>query len=137
MTMTCRAVTHCQAVSNTFRPASRRPARITVRPVTAVSKSELISEVAERTELKKKEVELVVSTVLDVIMEKVANDEKVTLVGFGTFDTLHRAARVGRNPRTGEPLQIAAKGAPKFSAGKSFKDKVAAGTKDAAPPAEK
>lgn len=72
----------------------------------------------------KKDVEKVVNTVIDSIVDAVAKDEKVQLVGFGTFEKRHRAARKGRNPATNEEITIPALNVPVFKAGKAFKDRV-------------
>ena len=90
-----------------------------------MTKVELISKVAESADLTKKDAEKAVSTVLDTITEALAAGDKVALVGFGTFEVRDRPARVGRNPRTKEEIQIAATKAPAFKAGKALKDAVA------------
>ncbi|AKX92914.1 HU family DNA-binding protein [Neomoorella thermoacetica] len=90
-----------------------------------MNKMDLIASVAEKTDLTKKDAEKVVNAVLASIEEALAQGEKVQLVGFGTFEIKERAARVGRNPRTGEEIQIAATRAPVFKAGKALKDAVA------------
>ncbi len=74
--------------------------------------------------LQKKEASEVLSATIDTIQSAVKKGEKVTLVGFGTFESRRRAARVGRNPQTGKELKIAAKTVPPFSAGKNFKELV-------------
>ncbi|HPY64291.1 MAG TPA: HU family DNA-binding protein [Bacillota bacterium] len=89
-----------------------------------MNKNELINAVAERTQLTKKDSEKAVSAVFDVIAEQLANDEKVVLVGFGTFEVRHRAARKGRNPSTKEEILIPATKAPAFKAGKNLKMQV-------------
>ncbi|MEG4497569.1 HU family DNA-binding protein [Microcoleus sp. F10-C6] len=73
----------------------------------------------------KKQAALVIRAFLDSIVEGVASGEKVTLVGFGTFEARDRQAREGRNPKTGETMDIPATVVPAFSAGKGFKDAVA------------
>ncbi|MDN5326368.1 MAG: DNA-binding protein HU-beta [Moorella sp. (in: firmicutes)] len=90
-----------------------------------MNKMDLVASVAEKTDLTKKDAEKVVNAVLASIEEALAQGEKVQLVGFGTFEIKERAARVGRNPRTGEEIQIAATRAPVFKAGKALKDAVA------------
>jgi len=89
-----------------------------------MNKSEFIDAVAAAAGLTKadagKAIDGVVSTVTDVLKK----GDSITLVGFGTFETRHRKARVGRNPRTGEALQIAASNIPSFKAGKALKDAV-------------
>ncbi|MGI9861000.1 HU family DNA-binding protein [Moorella naiadis] len=89
-----------------------------------MNKMDLVASVAEKADLTKKDAEKVVSAVLASIEEALAQGEKVQLVGFGTFEIKERAARVGRNPRTGEEIQIAATRAPVFKAGKALKDAV-------------
>ena len=74
--------------------------------------------------LTKKESEAAINATLDAIVEALADEEKVVLVGFGTFETKKRAARKGRNPSTKEPISIPASKAPVFKAGKGMKDKV-------------
>ena len=71
-----------------------------------------------------KDVAVIVDTVLETIINTVASGEKVSLAGFGTFEVSERAARTGRNPRTGEPLEIAAYKSPKFHALTGFKNAV-------------
>jgi DNA-binding protein HU-beta len=90
-----------------------------------MNKGELVDAIAQKAEMTKKEADVLLSALLDSIMEAVAGGDKVTLVGFGSFEPRQRAAREGRNPQTGETLQIAAATVPGFSAGKQFKDLVA------------
>ena len=87
-----------------------------------MNKTELASAVEAKTSLNKKQSEEAVSAVLASITDALAEGEKVALVGFGTFEVAERAAREGRNPRTGETMTIAASKAPKFKAGKALKD---------------
>lgn len=89
-----------------------------------MNKVELVASVAEKAGLSKKDAEKAVAAVLDSIVAAVAKDDKVQLVGFGTFDVRERAARTGRNPRTKETITIAASKQPVFKAGKAFKDAV-------------
>ena len=89
-----------------------------------MNKSELVDSVANMTDLSKKDSEAAVNAVLDTITESLVREEKVVLVGFGTFETKHRAARKGRNPTTKEEIKIPASKAPVFKAGKGLKDKV-------------
>ncbi|WP_201786452.1 HU family DNA-binding protein [Neomoorella mulderi] len=86
---------------------------------------DLVASVAEKTDLTKKDAEKVVSAVLASIEEALAQGDKVQLVGFGTFEIKERAARVGRNPRTGEEIEIAATRVPVFKAGKALREAVA------------
>lgn len=89
-----------------------------------MNKAELISNVAEKTEFTKKDTEKAVSAVLDSIGDALAKGEKVQLVGFGTFEVRQRAARKGRNPQTGEEIDIAAAKVPVFKAGKALREVV-------------
>ena len=90
-----------------------------------MNKTELVDHLAGKTGQTKSEISKTLDAFLDTIVETVAKGEKVQLVGFGTFEPAHRAARTGRNPSTGAIIEIAASTAPRFAAGKSFKDKVA------------
>ncbi len=90
-----------------------------------MNKADLVASVAEKTELTKKEAEKAVNEVLASIEEALAAGERVQLVGFGTFEVRDRAARMGRNPRTGEQIHIKATKVPVFKAGKALKDAVA------------
>ena len=89
-----------------------------------MNKTELIAVVAEKTGITKKEADVAVNAMLDTIMETVAAEDKVQLVGFGTFEVRARSERKGRDPRTNSPMKIAASKAPAFKAGKAFKDVV-------------
>lgn len=90
----------------------------------AVSKEKLAELVATKTDLSKAKAGEVISAVQEAITECLGKGEKVTLVGFGTFETRHRAATTGRNPRTGEEIQIPAANKPAFRAGKGLKEAV-------------
>lgn len=89
-----------------------------------MNKAELVAAIAEKTELSKKDAEKALKAFVDVVTEELKKGEKVQLVGFGTFEVSERAAREGRNPANGEPMQIAASKAPKFKAGKALKDAI-------------
>ena len=89
-----------------------------------MNKTELIAAIAERAEISKKDSEKAVKAFIDVVTEELKKEEKVQLVGFGTFEVSKRAARTGKNPQTGEPMTIRACKAPKFKAGKALKDAV-------------
>ena len=89
-----------------------------------MNKTELIAAVAEKTGLSKKDSDAAVAAMVDVITESLVQGEKVQLVGFGSFEVKKRAARVGRNPKTKEPIEIPASTVPVFKAGKVLKDTV-------------
>ncbi len=89
-----------------------------------MNKTELIEAIVKETGLKKKDAEAALGATICAIETALAKGDKVQLVGFGTFETKTRAAREGRNPKTGETIKIAASKYPAFSAGKAFKDKV-------------
>ncbi len=89
-----------------------------------MTKNELIAAVADRARLERNAAALAVETTFDLITEALKQGNEVKLIGFGTFSVSSRKAREGRNPRTGETVQIAASKAPKFSAGKGLKDAV-------------
>ena len=86
-----------------------------------MNKEELVKEVAKKAKVSQKDAVEVVAAVLDTIEAALANGDRVTLVGFGTYESRKRAARTGRNPQTGAPLKIEAKTVPAFVAGKKFK----------------
>ena len=90
-----------------------------------MNKTELIAEIAAKAGLAKKDAEKAVNAMMDVISDAMAAGEKVQLVGFGSFETKKREARVGRNPKTKEAIEIPASCVPVFKAGKALKDKVA------------
>ena len=92
-----------------------------------MNKSELVSAVAAKTGHTKKDTEQTVDATFEAIAEELAGGGKVQLVGFGAFEVKHREARIGRNPKTKEPIQIPATKAPVFKAGKSLKDTVTNG----------
>jgi DNA-binding protein HU-beta len=89
-----------------------------------MNKGELIDKIAEKANVTKKDADIVLSAMLESIMDSVASGQKVTLVGFGTFEARDRQAREGRNPSTGKPIKIPATRVPAFSAGKMFKESV-------------
>lgn len=89
-----------------------------------MNKGELIDAIAGKADVTKKAASDVLDAFLDTVIDAVANGEKVTLVGFGSFEARQRKEREGRNPATGEPLKIAASTIPAFSPGKLFKEKV-------------
>lgn len=89
-----------------------------------MNKEELVAEVAKLSKTTKKDSAAVIDAIVDTIQGAVKGGNKVTLVGFGTFERRERAARTGRNPQTGKEIKIAAKKVPAFSAGKKFKELV-------------
>ena len=89
-----------------------------------MNKTELIAVVAEKAELSKKDAEKAIKAFTDAVSEELVKGGKIQLVGFGTFEVAERAARTGRNPQTGEPLEIAASKSPKFHALTGFKNAV-------------
>ena len=89
-----------------------------------MNKEELVKEVSAQAKLSQKQTTEVIAALLDTVQKTVAKGKKVTLVGFGTFESRKRAARVGRNPQTGKEIKIAAKTVPAFSASKKFKELV-------------
>ncbi|MBL6762060.1 MAG: HU family DNA-binding protein [PS1 clade bacterium] len=89
-----------------------------------MNKNDLISQVADDAGLSKADATKAVDAVLDNIAGALGNGGEVRLVGFGTFSVTHRKATTGRNPRTGEAIQIKASNQPKFKAGKALKDAV-------------
>jgi DNA-binding protein HU-beta len=90
-----------------------------------VNKEELIQEVAKKTKTAQKQVGEILAVLLETIEKNVSKGKRVTLVGFGTFESRKRAARAGRNPQTGAAIKIPAKSVPAFTAGKKFKELVA------------
>ena len=90
-----------------------------------MNKTELVAAVAEKTGLTKKDAERVVSTTIETITETLVKGEKVQISGFGNFEVKAREARVGRNPRTKETIQIPATRLPVFKASKALKDSIA------------
>ena len=89
-----------------------------------MNKQELLTQVADRAGLNRNDAARAVETMLEVITSTLKRGDEVRLVGFGNFSVTRRKASVGRNPRTGEPLQIASSANPKFRPGKVLKDAV-------------
>nr|WP_054951046.1 HU family DNA-binding protein [Numidum massiliense] len=87
-----------------------------------MTKQELINRIASKNSMTKKEAENVLNTILDEICETLKAGEKVQLIGFGTFETRTRAGRTGRNPKTGEPIEIPEMTVPAFRAGNKLKE---------------
>lgn len=90
-----------------------------------MNKAELIERMAEDAGITKSAASAALDSLLDNITRSLKKGDRVTLVGFGSFDVSSRKARVGRNPQTGQEIEIAARTVPKFSAGKGLKDTVA------------
>ena len=89
-----------------------------------MNKAELINAIVAKSEMSKKDAEVALSAVIDSIKDALKAGEKVQIVGFGTFSVKERAARTGKNPATGETIQIAASKVPAFAAGKALKDEI-------------
>jgi DNA-binding protein HU-beta len=89
-----------------------------------MNKAELISALASKTSKPQTEVKAFLEAFTETVTETLSKGDKVTLIGFGTFDVQQVPARIGRNPRTGEPLKIKAKKKPRFKAGTELADKV-------------
>jgi DNA-binding protein HU-beta len=90
-----------------------------------MNKTELVNQVAKTAELSQKEASKAVDAVFGTVLEALKKGDKVQLIGFGNFEVRERAARTGRNPQTGEEIQIAAGKVPAFKPGKALKDAVA------------
>ena len=90
-----------------------------------MNKTEMIAQVACKSGLSKKDAEKALAAVVDTITEALVKGDKVQLVGFGTFETKNREARIGRNPKTKESIEIPATRVPGFKAGRALKDAVA------------
>lgn len=91
-----------------------------------MNKTELIAAMAEKAEISKKDAEKALTAFTNVVADTLVDGEKIAITGFGTFEVVERAARTGRNPQTGETIEIAASKSPKFKAGKALKDAVRA-----------
>lgn len=91
-----------------------------------MNKTELISAMAEKAEISKKDAEKALTAFTNVVADTLVDGDKIAITGFGTFEVVKRAERQGRNPATGETITIAASKSPKFKAGKALKDAVKA-----------
>ena len=89
-----------------------------------MNKTELVDSIAAKASVSKKIADVTLTATVEAIVEAVAAGDKVSLVGFGSFESRHRQAREGRNPQTGKQMKIPATNVPAFSAGKLFKEKV-------------
>ncbi|HEY9844689.1 MAG TPA: HU family DNA-binding protein [Candidatus Caenarcaniphilales bacterium] len=90
-----------------------------------MNKGELVDAIASKTQVSKKDADAVLTATLEAIVEAVSQGDKVSLVGFGSFEPRDRQAREGRNPKSGEAMTIPATRVPAFAPGKLFKEKVA------------
>ena len=90
-----------------------------------MNKAQFIEKLAEDTGLSRTQAEKVIDSAFEIIQNSVSNEEEVKFVGFGTFDHVRRKARNGRNPMTGESIQIPSSVVPRFRPGKEFKDRLA------------
>jgi DNA-binding protein HU-beta len=89
-----------------------------------MNKTDLVNLVSEKAEISKKDATKAVDAVFDGIVEALASGDKVQMIGFGNFEVRERSARKGRNPQTGEEIEIAASKTPAFKPGKQFKDSI-------------
>ena len=95
-----------------------------MKGIIGMNKVELVAAIAEKSELTKVDAEKALKAFIDTVTDELKNGGKVQLVGFGSFEVVERAARIGRNPKDGSTIQIPASKAPKFKAGRSLKDVV-------------
>ena len=89
-----------------------------------MNKSEILASISDRVDMNRRDVEMVIDSLFDVICEQLRDGEKVVLSGFGTFEVRNRVERSGRNPRTGEEIIVPEQKTPAFKAGKLLKDAV-------------
>ncbi len=89
-----------------------------------MNKEDLVKEISKKTKVSQKSTASILSATIDTIQSEVSKGHKVTLIGFGSFESRKRAARTGRNPQTGATLKISAKKVPAFTAGKKFRELV-------------
>ena len=89
-----------------------------------MNKTELVAAIADKAGISKKDADAVLAAFPETVTKELKKGGKVQLVGFGTFEVTKRSARTGRNPQTGATMKIAASKAPKFKAGKAFKDAI-------------
>ena len=87
-----------------------------------MNKADFINAISEKTEISKKDVNIVINAFQEVVTETLKRNDNIVLTGFGKFESVKKAAREGKNPMTGEKINIAAKMAPKFRPGKALKD---------------
>jgi len=110
--------------SKSSKTAKAKAAKVVEEKPVTVLKSEFISSLSEKTGLSKTDSQAALAAVLDIIQEEVAAGKRINMLGFGTFKLSRRSARKGRNPRTGEEIEIKESFSPSFSASKSFKERV-------------
>ena len=91
-----------------------------------MNKTELIIALAKKAEISKKDAEKALTSFTNIVADTLVDGDKIAITGFGTFEVIERAARTGRNPKTGETIEIAASKSPKFKAGKALKNAVKA-----------
>lgn len=91
-----------------------------------MNKTELIAAMADKAEISKKDAEKALTAFTNIVADTLVDGDRVSITGFGTFEVVERAARTGRNPQTGESIQIQASKSPKFKAGKALKDAIKA-----------
>lgn len=101
-----------------------------------MNKKNLVTNIATDADLTKKQARKVVNSFIEITTTALKNGDKLTLVGFGTFRTAHRAARIGRNPQTGQEIKIAARTCAKFTPGKTLKQSINIEPAEAAPKAQ-
>ncbi len=89
-----------------------------------MTKSELVEAIQEKTGIAKKDISKVMDAAIETVTDTLMDGDKVSLVGFGTFQVSNRKARTGQNPQTGEKIEIPARRVPKFTPGKTLKDKI-------------
>lgn len=92
-----------------------------------MNRTELVNEISDRTNVSRKDSEMVLKAFVDVVTEQLKNGDKISMTGFGTFEAAKRGERKGRNPMTGDEMIIPAATVPKFKAGKALKDEVNVG----------
>lgn len=89
-----------------------------------MNKTELVAKISEQTELSKKDAEIAINAFIDVVADTLVSGEKITITGFGSFEVVERAARKGRNPRTGKSISIPKSKSPKFKPSKNLKEAI-------------
>ena len=110
------------SLGSPFRDCATRHSEMTKQTTSTLTKADLIEEVLNVTELPRKESETIVETIFDSIIAALQKGEKIEIRGFGSFRTRERRGRVGRNPKTGEKVEVPAKKIPYFKPSKELKD---------------